>query len=189
MWEDTRWPASLRASNSSALRMRCRGRKKSRFVSGIKPLIRGSNACARFFGDWPIWLVRCGSNSGFGTRAVVFVESSTVGMFASFLNFLSIWPTIFEFCFGNPLTQSSSPRLFQALSQRKREKRITTNEMLSRPRLKICSAGTGFCICPGVCNESTQRQEFGAVLPAWKTNRKDRLRKKPGEGKADFFRL
>ena len=116
--------------------MRCRGRKKSRFVSGMKPLIRGSNACGRSFGDWPIWPVRCGSNSGFGIRAVVFVESSTVGMFASFLNFSSIWSKSFEFCFGNPLTQSSAQRLFQALSQRKREEKITTSQKPVKTALK-----------------------------------------------------
>lgn len=129
--------------------MRCRGRKKSRFDSCMKPLIRESNVCGRFFGDWLRLSARCGLNSDFGTRAVVFVESSTVGMFASFLNFSSIiWPKIFEFHFRNPLFQSSSQRLPGFPPQRKREERITTKQRLSRPRLKIGSIRDKFLHLP-----------------------------------------
>lgn len=160
MWEDTRWPASLRASNSSARRMRWRGRKKSRFVSGMKPLIRGSNVCGRFFGDWLRWPVRSGWNSDFGTRAVVFVESSTVGMFASFLNFSFIWPKSFEFCFGNSLTQSSSQRLFQSLSRNaKREERITTDEKPVKTALKNLICGDGFLRSQRGIGKSLQTRE------------------------------
>ena len=165
MWEDTRWPASLRASNSSARRMRWRGRKKSRFVSGMKPLIRGSNVCGRFFGDWLILPVRSGWNSGFGTRAVVFVESSTVGMFASFLNFSSVWPKIFEFRFGNPWFQSLAQKLLGSLPQRKREEKITTNQKPVKTALKKSDQGRVFAISAG---------GFGKVCKRAKTNRAKR---------------
>ena len=139
--------------------MRWRGRKKSRLDSGMKPLIRGSNVCGRFFGDWLRWPVRCVWNSGFGTRAVVFVESSTVDMFASFLNFSSVCPKIFELCFGNPLFQSLAQRLLGFLPQRKREEKITTNQKPVKTALKKSDQGRVFAISAGGIWKSLQTRE------------------------------
>ena len=71
----------------------------------------------------------------------------------------------------SPLTQSSAQRLSKFLPQSKEKGKITTNENLSRARLKICSAETGFCICPASAMESTQRQGFRKVRQRAKTNR------------------